>query len=52
LQFIFLLTLPLFFLNGRAVSQKPAHELDPYLKQMAMSTLLFVLLFGFGLILS
>ncbi|MDX5397624.1 MAG: 1,4-dihydroxy-2-naphthoate polyprenyltransferase, partial [Hymenobacteraceae bacterium] len=27
--------------------QKPS-ELDPYLKQMALSTLLFVLLFGIG----
>ena len=51
-QFIFLVTLPLFVLNGLAVSRKPAHELDPYLKQMAISTLLFVLLFGLGLILS
>ncbi len=48
LQFIFLLTLPLFLRNGIAVTQKPSVELDPYLKQMALSTLLFVILFGVG----
>lgn len=47
-QFLFLLTVPLFVRNGMAVQQKAEHELDPYLKQMALSTLLFVLLFGFG----
>jgi len=47
-QFLFLLTFPLFLRNGLAVSQKPAHQLDPFLKQMALSTLLFVILFGIG----
>ncbi|HRJ31816.1 MAG TPA: 1,4-dihydroxy-2-naphthoate polyprenyltransferase [Cyclobacteriaceae bacterium] len=47
-QFLFLVTVPLFILNGRAVQQKAEHELDPYLKQMALSTLLFVILFGLG----
>lgn len=51
-QFLFLLTLPLFLKNGLTVSRKPSSELDPYLKQMALSTLLFVLLFGAGVILS
>jgi len=51
-QFLFLITLPLFIKNGVAVSRKPSHELDPYLKQMALSTLLFVLLFGLGLMLA
>ncbi|PSR54542.1 1,4-dihydroxy-2-naphthoate octaprenyltransferase [Adhaeribacter arboris] len=48
-QFLFLLTLPLFFRNGSRVYQlqQPA-QLDPYLKQMALSTMLFVLLFGLG----
>lgn len=46
-QFLFLLSFPLFFRNGVAVSSlKKASELDPYLKQMALSTLFFVLLFG------
>lgn len=49
-QFMFLLSLPLFLINARAVSSKPSAELDPYLKQMAMSTLLFVILFGAGLL--
>jgi 1,4-dihydroxy-2-naphthoate octaprenyltransferase len=47
---IFLFTLPLFIKNGLSVQQKPSEELDPFLKQMALSTLLFVLLFGVGLI--
>jgi 1,4-dihydroxy-2-naphthoate polyprenyltransferase len=49
-QFIFLIALPLFVKNGVAVSNKQPESLDPYLKQMALSTLLFVLLFGVGLI--
>jgi len=49
-QFLFLLAAPLFIKNGLAVYQKPSSELDPFLKQMAVSTLLFVLLFGIGLI--
>ena len=51
-QWLFLLSVPLFVKNGLAISQKPSHQLDPYLKQMALSTLVFVLLFGAGLILS
>lgn len=49
---IFLFSFPLFFRNGLAISRlKNANELDPYLKQMALSTLLFVLLFGLGTVL-
>ncbi|GGB90113.1 1,4-dihydroxy-2-naphthoate polyprenyltransferase [Dyadobacter sediminis] len=48
----FLLSFPLFIKNGLAVSRlQKASELDPYLKQMALSTLLFVILFGLGIIL-
>src|SRR5258706_509788 len=52
IQFLFLLTLPLFVRNGLAVSRKPSVELDPYLKQMALSTMLFVILFGIGFLLA
>lgn len=51
-QFLFCLTIPLFLKIGSAVAQKPSAELDPYLKRMALSTLLFVILFGTGLLLS
>ncbi|MFZ6014459.1 MAG: 1,4-dihydroxy-2-naphthoate polyprenyltransferase [Bacteroidota bacterium] len=51
-QLLFLLSTPLLIRIGFAVSRKPSDELDPYLKQMALSTLLFVLLFGIGLTLS
>ena len=48
-QFLFLVTVPLFLRNGRTVAQNqnPA-ALDPMLKQLSLSTLLFVLLFGLG----
>lgn len=49
-QFLFLLATPLLIRNGLAIHQKSSSELDPFLKQMALSTLLFVLLFGIGLI--
>jgi len=50
-QLFFLLSFPLFIRNGLAISRlRKAAELDPYLKQMALSTLLFVVLFGIGLV--
>jgi 1,4-dihydroxy-2-naphthoate polyprenyltransferase len=49
-QFLFLLATPLLINVGMAVSKKTSLELDPYLKQMALSTLLFVVLFGVGLL--
>ena len=51
-QWLFVLSIPLFLKNGIAVSQKPSSQLDPYLKQMALSTLFFFFFFGTGLILS
>jgi len=48
-QLLFLIVLPLLFINAKAVAQKSdPSELDPYLKQMAMTTLLFVITFGIG----
>lgn len=48
-QLLFLLAFPLFIRNGIAVSNlTDPKQLDPYLKQMALSTLLFVILFGVG----
>jgi 1,4-dihydroxy-2-naphthoate octaprenyltransferase len=51
-QLLFLLTGVLFLRNGVAVSKLPSAGLDPYLKQLAITTLLFVLLFGTGLLLA
>jgi 1,4-dihydroxy-2-naphthoate octaprenyltransferase len=48
-QLLFLISLPLFIRIGLAVQTKSSEELDPYLKQMALATLLFVMLFGVGL---
>lgn len=51
-QFLFVPVVVLFVRNGIAVSTLPSEKLDPYLKQMAMSTLLFVITFGVGLLLA
>jgi 1,4-dihydroxy-2-naphthoate octaprenyltransferase len=51
-QFLFLPAVVLFVRNGIAVAKLPSEKLDPWLKQMAMSTLLFVVTFGIGLLLS
>jgi 1,4-dihydroxy-2-naphthoate octaprenyltransferase len=49
---LFLLSFPLFIRNGLAITRlSKASDLDPYLKQMALSTLLFVILFGIGSVL-
>ena len=48
-QWLFLLSLPLFFFNGSQVlARQESMQLDPLLKQMALSTLVFTLLFGLG----
>lgn len=49
-QFLFLVSVPFFIKNGLAVVQKSSEELDPFLKQLAISTLFFVISFGIGLI--
>jgi 1,4-dihydroxy-2-naphthoate octaprenyltransferase len=53
LQLLYLISLPLFVKNAVAIYRHDsAEELDPYLRQLAASTLIFVLLFGIGLSLS
>lgn len=47
-QLLFLLVLPLIAKNIVVLRQKPAPELDPYLRQMALITLLFSITFGLG----
>lgn len=51
-SYLYLLAFPLFMVNGRAVAthKRPA-ELNARLGQLALSTLLFVVLFGLGQIL-
>lgn len=49
-QFLFLATVPLLVRNGIAVGKNPSDQLDPFLKQMALSALIFVVLFGLGLL--
>lgn len=45
---IFVFVYSLLFVNIKSVRNKPAEQLDPYLKQMAISTLLFSILFSLG----
>lgn len=53
INWLFLLVAPLFLKNGLSVSKNTvSNQLDPYLKQMAISTLLFVLTFGMGRLLA
>ena len=50
-EFLFLATLPLFVYNLIGVYKVKEHkQLDPYLKKTALSTLLFVIVFGIGLL--
>lgn len=49
LQFLFVLTTPLFVFNAiQAQKRVDSKALDPMLKQLALSTLLYVILFGVG----
>ncbi len=51
-QWLFLLSAPLLLRNARAVWQRQdSVQLDPLLKQMALTTLVFTLLFGLGQVL-
>lgn len=50
-DFLFLLTLPLLYRIDSAVRHLPQAQLDPWLKRMALTTLLFVVLFGAGILL-
>ncbi len=51
LKWLFVLLLPLLLLNYKAVKRhKSAEELDPYLKQLALSTAGIILIFCVGLI--
>ncbi len=51
MQLAFLVVTPMFYVINKAVTNKPSEQLDPYLKRMAIATLLFVLFFGIGLLL-
>jgi 1,4-dihydroxy-2-naphthoate octaprenyltransferase len=49
---IWLPGLPLLFVNGYKVATTPLQkDLDPYLKQLALSTLLFMITFGLAIVL-
>ncbi|HAQ37408.1 MAG TPA: 1,4-dihydroxy-2-naphthoate octaprenyltransferase [Saprospirales bacterium] len=49
-QYLFILAIPMFIRNAFAVTvYREQSQLDPYLRQMAVSTLIYVLLFGLGM---
>lgn len=51
-EFLFLITLPLFAINLIGIFKvTDQQKLDPYLKKTALATLLFVIVFGLGLML-
>ncbi len=51
-RWLFLASVPLFFFNARQVwRRQESRQLDPLLKQMALSTLVFTVLFGLGQVL-
>ncbi len=51
-EFLFLITLPLFIANLTGIYKvNNQKQLDPYLKKTALGTLLFVVVFGIGLLL-
>jgi len=50
-EFLFIVCLPLMITNAVAIAGKDAAQLDPYLKQMALATLLFSFSFGLGYLL-
>ncbi len=53
LQFIYLLVFPLFILDLMKIARiKEAQKLDPFLRKLAISTFVYILLFGLGIILS
>jgi 1,4-dihydroxy-2-naphthoate octaprenyltransferase len=50
-QFFFLFTVPLFFLNLKELRLKTQPgQLDPSLKKLSLSILLFTILYGIGLV--
>lgn len=51
-NWLFLIMLPMFIINFRAVNSLEGALLDPYLKQLALSTAILILLFCGGLLFS
>lgn len=49
-KYLFLFMLPLFIFNGYKIYKSTSSNMDPFLKQMAITTLLFVVFFGVGLL--
>ena len=50
-NFLYLIAYPLFLTIGWGVYRKPAEKLDPYLKKMALGTLILTTMFGLSIVL-
>lgn len=51
IRLLFLLSFPFFVINGIAVQRKTGPgEIDPYLKQLALTTFVFMLVFGLSIL--
>jgi len=50
-NFLFLIIYPFFLTIGYGILKKPAEELDPYLKKMALGSLIATIMFGLSLML-
>ncbi len=50
LSWVFILIFPLWLKHYLSVREKTGRDLDPHLKELALSTLLFVILFGIGIV--
>ncbi len=51
-QFLFIVVTPLLYKNGAAVASLPSEKMDPLLKQLSLTTLLFIITFGIGQLLA
>jgi 1,4-dihydroxy-2-naphthoate octaprenyltransferase len=51
-QWSFLVVIPLLLINGKAIQNNTGSALDPYLKQMVLTTLIYVITFGIGLVIT
>ncbi|MGY8954415.1 MAG: hypothetical protein ACKVJP_13745, partial [Flavobacteriales bacterium] len=52
-EWLFILSFPIFLLNAKKVmNHKEAKELNPSLKQLALATFLFTILYSVGLLIS
>jgi 1,4-dihydroxy-2-naphthoate octaprenyltransferase len=50
-QFLYLITMPIFFIHIKGIRKEEPANMDKYLKQLSLTTLLLVITFGVGILL-